>query len=283
MTVGKETDMERVAVLGAGGKMGFRIVRALAAGRITVTCVETGEPGIERLTAAGFAPVPQSSALQDADAVIVALPDRLIGKVLPSVVGDLRPGTMVVCLDPAAPYSGQLPERNDITYFVTHPCHPSIFGDEATEAGRRDHFGGIAAQAVVCALMQGPEPDYARGERIARIIFAPVNRTHRVTVEQMAILEPALSETLCVTLLSALRQGLDEAVSRGVPEAAARDFLLGHIRVESAILFNEIDARLSDGAIKAAERGASRILQPDWKRIFEPAAIEAEIRAIVDG
>ena len=26
---------------------------------------------------------------------------------------------MVICLDPAAPYGGELPERSDITYFVT--------------------------------------------------------------------------------------------------------------------------------------------------------------------
>ena len=40
--------------------------------------------------------------------------------------------------------------------------------------------------------MQGPEEDYARGEAIARAMYAPVMRSHRVTVEQMAILEPAL-------------------------------------------------------------------------------------------
>jgi hypothetical protein len=35
-------------------------------------------------------------------------------------------------LDAAAPHAGELPERDDITYFVTHPCHPPIFNDETT-------------------------------------------------------------------------------------------------------------------------------------------------------
>ena len=33
-------------------------------------------------------------------------------------------------LDAAAPHAGELPERDDVTYFVTHPCHPPIFNDE---------------------------------------------------------------------------------------------------------------------------------------------------------
>ena len=40
--------------------------------------------------------------------------------------------------------------------------------------------------------MQGPESHYRLGEDVARTIFAPVMRSHRVTVEQMAILEPVL-------------------------------------------------------------------------------------------
>ena len=53
--------------------------------------------------------------------------------------------------------------------------------------------------------MQGPEEHYARGEEIARTIWAPVMRSHRVTVEQMAMLEPGLSETVCATLLADAR------------------------------------------------------------------------------
>ena len=68
--------------------------------------------------------------------------------------------------------------------------------------------------------MQGPEADYATGEAIAKIIWAPVMRSHRVTVEQMALLEPGLSETVCATLLAVMREAMDEVVRRGVDPAA---------------------------------------------------------------
>ena len=109
---------------------------------------------------------------------------------------------MVIVLDAAAPFAGHLPKRPDLTYFVTHPCHPPIFNDETDLEAKTDYFGGIKAkQHIVSALMQGPEEDYAKGEAIARTIWAPVMRSHRVTVEQLAMLEPGLSETVCASLL----------------------------------------------------------------------------------
>ena len=52
---------------------------------------------------------------------------------------------------------------------------------------------------------------------------------HRVTVEQMAILEPALSETVAATCIAVIREAMEEAIARGVPAEAARDFLMGHV------------------------------------------------------
>jgi len=99
--------------------------------------------------------------------------------------------------------------------------------------------------------MRGPDADYALGEAIARAMFAPTLCSHRVTVEQMATLEPALSESVCGTLLLALRQALDEAVRRGVPRDAAFDFLFGHINVELAIAFELVPgAVFSDAALE---------------------------------
>ncbi len=74
-----------------------------------------------------------------------------------------------MCLDPAAPHGGELPEREDISYFVVHPCHPPVVNDETDPETRRDFFGGTKAkQNLVCALMQGPEEDYAQGEAMSR-------------------------------------------------------------------------------------------------------------------
>jgi hypothetical protein len=174
--------------------------------------------------------------------------------------------------------------RDDLSYFATHPCHPPVFSDETDPEAQRDFFGGVKAkQNVVCALIRGTDEDYARGEALVRVMFAPVMKVHRVTVEQMAILEPALSETTSQTCLQVVREALDEAIRSGVPAEAARDFLLGHIRIQLAIFFNEVDVQFSDGARKAMDRARSQIIQPDWKKVFEPENIRECLDAITRG
>jgi hypothetical protein len=244
--------------------------------------VEVSEAGRERLkTGLGFDAVSPEAALDGADVVILAVPDTHIGKVAASIEKQLRPGTMVVALDAAAPFAGHLPNRPDLTYFVTHPCHPPIFNDETEMAAKRDFFGGVKAkQHIVSALMQGPEADYAKGEAIAKVIWAPVMRSHRVTVEQMALLEPGLSETMCASLLVAMRDGLDEVVRRGVDRQAALDFLLGHMNVLGAVIFGETQGVFSDACNKAIEFGKPVLMRDDWKRIFEPDEIAASIKRI---
>ena len=154
----------------------------------------------------GLTSVEAPEALKSADVVILAVPDNRIKQVASGLEGDLRPGTMVVVLDAAAPFAGDLPKRDDLVYFVTHPCHPPVYNDEADLEARRDFFGGVKAkQHIVCALMQGPESAYALGEKVARAIYAPVMRSHRVTVDQMAILEPVLSETIGATCVTVIR------------------------------------------------------------------------------
>jgi hypothetical protein len=272
-----------IALFGAGGKMGCRITDNLKdAPDFQMLYVEPSESGLTRLRQRGLSPTPYQQAAATADVAVLAVPDALIGKIAPTqVVPFLKKGAMIICLDPAAPFAGVLPPRHDITYFVTHPCHPPVFNDETDPEARRDFFGGVKAkQNIVCALMRGPEEDYARGEAIARRMFAPVMKAHRITVEQMAILEPALSETVAATLLSAIREAMDEAVKAGVPFEAARDFLLGHIRINLGMFFGEIDTPLSDGAKLAVAHASKQLLTPHWKRVFEPAAIRDSIYAI---
>ena len=80
----------------------------------------------------------------------------------------------------------------------------------------------------MCCLAQGPEEAYVLGEEIARTIYKPVMKSHRCSVEQMAILEPVLSETMLGTCLTILREATDEAV-RLVPPI--------QVTLESAIEF----------------------------------------------
>ncbi|MCA9170283.1 MAG: semialdehyde dehydrogenase [Planctomycetales bacterium] len=277
--------MIKLAIFGAGGNMGTRASKTLVGdANYEVLHVETGEAGIKRLAETGLTPIPCDEALAQADTVLFALPDHLIGAIAQEIVPKMRPGTLVICLDPAAPYNEKLPRRDDIAYFVTHPSHPPIFNDETDPEVRRDFFGGgLAKQSIVSALMQGTDEDYAKGEAISRKLFGPILRSHRLTVEQMAILEPALAETLAATCLTIIRQGMDESIRRGVPAEAARDFLMGHLNIELAIIFNETDWNFSKGCQQAIQEAIPVLFKEDWKRIFEPEELRASVARITGG
>lgn len=276
--------MHTIALFGAAGKIGARIAQKLRDNpEIDALYVEKGEVGLARLRERGLSPTTQAEAIRRADTVVLAIPDTLIGTVAHAIVPKLNPGTLVMLLDPAAAHGGELPEREDVAYFVVHPCHPPLINDETTPEARNDFFGGVAKQAIVCALMQGTDQDYERGEWIARKMFAPILRAHRITVEEMAILEPAMAETTILTCMSVIKEAIDEAVNRGVPKQVAYDFALGHLRVNLGILFNYIDAEISEGAKLALERARREIMQPDWKKVFEPENVMAQVEAIVSG
>ncbi len=276
--------MSTMALFGAAGKMGVRIGAALqACPDDELLYVEAGEAGLARLRQQGIEPALPEQAACAADVLILAVPDRLIAAVSAQVVPLMRSGGMLICLDPAAPLAGVLPARPDVSYFIVHPCHSPILGDEPTPEARADFFGGVARQNIVCALLQGCEDDYRRGEALARRMFAPVMRAHRLTVEQMALLEPAMSETAALTLLCAVREAMDEAIARGVPAAAAGDFMLGHLNAIVHILFGDSGVEVSDGARLAVARARPLLLQPDWKQVFEPHSVREQVEAIIKG
>jgi hypothetical protein len=276
--------MTKVALLGAGGKMGVRLATNLQGSRFDVDHVEVSEEGRQRLkSAVGAECVDQDRALARADVIVMAVPDRLIGRIAHGIVDQVRPGTAFIVLDAAAPHAGEMPDRPDVTYFVTHPCHPPIFNDETDEAAKKDFFGGIAAmQHIVCALMQGPEEHYALCEEVARTIYKPVMNAHRCTVEQIAILEPALSETVAITMCLALREATDEAVRRGVPRQAAFDFMLGHLNIGLSIAFEVFpEGRFSDGALHAIAQAKPQIFKDGWlERVFSPDAVLQSVKEI---
>ncbi|UIJ45248.1 NAD(P)-binding domain-containing protein [Sphingomonas cannabina] len=274
--------MVAIALFGAGGKMGARLSRNLKSSEYDVRHVELSETGRARLRdELGIECVDQAAALEGVDVVILAVPDTHVGKVAHEISPALKAGTMVVALDAAAPFAGHFPDRSDLTYFVTHPCHPPIFNDETDPAARDDRFGGLhARQSIVSALMQGPEEHYDLGEEIAKVIWAPILRSHKVTVEQMALLEPGLSETVCASLLDVMREAMDEVVDRGVPAEAARDFLLGHMNILAAVIFKHVPGVFSDACNKAITFGKPALMREDWKKVFEPDELAASIQRI---
>ncbi|MDB5629293.1 MAG: hypothetical protein JWQ51_1633 [Tardiphaga sp.] len=271
-----------IALLGAGGKMGVRLSKNLMGSPYTVRHVEPGSAGRQRLKdELGLDTVSVDTALEGAQAVILAVPDTIIGKVATDILPKLKPGTMVIMLDAAAPFAGHLPARDDLVYFVSHPCHPVIFDAAVHTPGQQDYFGGVSApQSIVSALMQGPEEAFGLGEEIAKTIYQPIVRSYRVTVEQMALLEPGLSETVCATLLAVMKEAMDHVVARGVPADCARDFLLGHMTILSAVTFNQIEGQFSDACNKAITFGKPRLMRDDWKKVFDHDEIAESIRRI---
>lgn len=276
-----------ITLMGAGGKMGCRIADQLDGNeRYEMRYVEPSEEGRDQLTERGLAVQSEAEALDGTDVVVMAIPDELIGPITDDIVPKVDSGTIFVLLDPAAAYADVLHDRKDITYFLAHPCHPSFFTAETDMDGENtDWFGGQGRdpQDIVCALHQGPSDDYAKGEAVARDLYRPVRNAHRVTTEQMALLEPALVESLLATCLYAIRNGYKRVVEMGVPEDAAREFLFGHLRIELGIVFGYTDFPFSDGAQQAVEEAREEIFRSDWEdRIFDIPSVQDSAKAISD-
>lgn len=274
--------MLNVAIWGAAGNMGTRACRRLSENpKYNILRVEPMPAGVDKLKARGDVATPPDEAAKAADVIVLAIADKFIQPVAADLVPRMKAGAMLLMLDPAAAYAGIIPERSDISIFVTHPTHPPVFNDETDPEARRDYFGaGKARQSIVNALVQGPESDYAVGEEVARTYFSPILRSHRVTLEQMAILEPAMSETCSATFIVAMKEAMDEAVKRGVPREAAFDFLMGHINVQLAIVFEQIDWKMSEGAYHVIREAQRRIFKPDWKGVFDRDELKASVRGI---
>src|SRR5712691_8788844 len=163
--------MITITLLGAGGKMGLRITDNLRKTDYDVRYVEISDRGKAGLAERGITAISAEEALSQSNTVVMALPDNRIGRITGDLNRHFKPGAMLIALDIAAPLAGDLPQRDDLVYFVTHPCHPSVFGGESEKDAQNDFFGGVSArQNVVCSLVQGAEENYEIGEKIARAI-----------------------------------------------------------------------------------------------------------------
>nr|BAT27583.1 hypothetical protein [Aureimonas frigidaquae] len=265
--------------------MGFRITRKLVDAGYDVRAIEIGEPGRARLAEAGITAVDRDAGVSGARVVVLALPDNVIGGVAAELSPLLAPGTMLLILDAAAPYAGDLPkDRPDLTYFVGHPCHPPLFNDETDWAARRDYHGGIARQSIVCALMQGPEEDYALGEEICRAMWSPIIDAWRVTVEQLAILEPGLSEMVAMPFVDTMVEAVEECERvYGIPRQAALDFLIGHLNVEIAMWFGYSPKVPSDAALRLMRFAKGVVVRDEWREALSPAKVREASELIVYG
>ncbi len=273
--------MEKVCLIGAAGTVGRGIARKLEVARdCKVLHVETGA-GVGQLKDWGYEPVPLDDALTEATVVILAVPDDVIAPLALLVGEKVQAGGLLIVPDAVAAYAGQLPRREGLATFVTHPCHPSVFAAQGDANRERDYFGGASEQAIVCCLVHGTSLDFDRGEALAKIIWGPVTKSHRVTLEQMILLEPVLSEVVALACVAVVKEALEEVIRRGVPSEAARDFVVGHLNLDLAAVFGEIDDTLSASAHRMLEAGKAAIIQPSWRTVFEPEAIAGFMNAIL--
>ena len=279
--------MTEVTVLGAGGNMGRRITRTLRDNpQYTLRLVEPGERGRSLIEESGLQVVDQAEGLAGTDVVVFAVPDKIVRGIAAEVIPLLDPSTSVLFLDPAAVAANRVPRRDDISCFVTHPTHPPLYSllGEEDPAARRDYWGGgLATQAIVFAVAWGDEGQATLVENLAIDMFEPVSQSYRITVDQMALLEPALTETLTNGCIAVIREGMERVVAAGVPEEATRQFLMGHLQIGIALIFEQFDWRLSEGAQLALNRSREQLFKDDWHQIFERDAVMESLKQITGG
>lgn len=267
-----------VAVIGAGGKMGTRVSNNLAKSGYRALYSETSPAGQERIRKLGRTVTAAEQAVPDADVVILAVPDTALGAVSEALVPTMKPGAVLLTLDPAAAYAGLLAQRDDIHYAVAHPCHPSVFLERTTPEEWADTFGGVAAPQEVVAAYEGDDEEVRRlAEDVISTIYAPVIAVHWVTVKQLAVLEPTLVETIACMIGAFLNEALDETVNTaGVPREAARAILHGHTWIA---LTNGLRGSnpFSDACHIAMDYGREKIIKDDWKQIFADSELDSVI------
>ena len=256
-----------IYILGAGGKMGDRITNSLIRSGITPAQYEISDSGIEIIHEKGLDITPPEQAMPQADVAIFALPDRLLGKLTAEYVPLAKPGSLIILLDPAVVFAREAYLRNDCTTAVMHPCHPQLFFEQPNEEARNDHFGGIAGlQDIVISFVNGERKLFDEvAMPLSRLMFSPVMNSFEITVEKMALLEPSATEVINTSLIQAMRVTMDEVVRAGIPEAAAKSFVLGHMQQGLAVYFLNTNP-ISDAAQLAARAGWKAIIKPDWKQ-----------------
>lgn len=275
----------RVAVIGAGGKMGTRTSRNLAknADKYDLMLVENAPKGIESIHERGLEVTPVEEALEKAQVVIFAVPDTLIQKLSAIYVPMLKPGTGFLILDPAAAVAKELTLRDDCTFGVAHPCHPSFFLDQDTKEARMDRFGGDGGkQDIVMSKISGEDGVFAVMQETARIMYA-AEHAYVMTSEQIAFLEPTLVELLGATCLYAMAETVDEAERRGINRDAAVSFMTGHVYNLCANFLGYIPGKppVSDACKVAIGLGNRLVLRDDWKEIWKDEVLHKVIATML--
>lgn len=271
----------KVAVVGAGGKMGTRTSNnlALVLDEIELYFVESGAKGIQSIKDRGFVATTAEESVPKADVVVLAVPDTLIKVISVGIVKLMKKGAGMIILDPAAAVAKEVALRDDCTFAVAHPCHPSYFIDQDTYEARHDYFGGLGGkQDIVMSKIQGDDEVFKNLRFVAEKMYAPVEHSFVMSSQQIAFLEPTLVELLGATCLYAMAETVQEAEKRGIQKEAAISFLTGHIYNLSANFLGLLgDTPVSDACKVAIGLGNKLVLRDDWKQIWNDDVLEKVI------
>ncbi|VBB07226.1 phosphogluconate dehydrogenase (decarboxylating) c-term [Lucifera butyrica] len=274
-----------VSVIGAGGKMGTRVTNNLSKhpDKVELYFCENSRFGIEAIKERGFAVTDAEVCVPKSDIIVLAVPDKIIYDVSVGIVKMMVPNTSLIILDPAAAVAKELALRDDCTFVVTHPCHPSYFLDQDTYEARHDYFGGIAGkQDIVISKILGTDENFAKARMVSEMMFAPVVNSYVMGIRDIAFLEPTLVEILGATTLYAMAETVKEAERRGIPKAAAESFLAGHIYNLSANFLGKLgNTKVSDACLVAIELGNRLVLREDWKRIWDEQVLDDVITTML--
>ena len=277
----------KVAVIGAGGKMGTRTSNNLItkfADKFEVKLVETYPPAVKRIEEERHLQVtPVQKALAFAEVVVFAVPDTLIKKLSAEYVPLLQPHTTFLILDPAAAVAKELTLRADCTFAVAHPCHPSYFKWQKEKEAYADRFGGEGGhQDIVMSKIMGEDAQFALAQETARCMYR-ADKAFVLTTEQIAFLEPTLVEVLGASTLYAMAETVKEGERRGIPKEAAVSFLTGHIFNLTANFLGYLPENppVSDACKIAIDIGNRLVLRSNWQRIWEDDTLKKVIATML--
>lgn len=132
-----------VCIIGAGGTMGYKTSRNLLRkqDKYELSVCEIDPDAIGKLEKIGLHVTDMDAAVPNADVVVPAINDSGLKALAPKVLACMKPGAAMVILDPASVINGEIPQRNDCTLAICHPCHPSFFLDQDTPEARADKYG----------------------------------------------------------------------------------------------------------------------------------------------
>lgn len=272
------SDALKIAVIGAGGKMGMRVSANLQRSDWDVVYTEQNPEGVKRNEAQGRKITSNEDAVPGADVVIFAVPDTALNPVTTAIVPMMKPDSVVLTLDPAAAYANQLFMRDDLTYVVAHPTHPSVFLERTTPEEWADTFGGEAArQNSVAAMFTESDKWKPIAEKVIATMYGPVEKVYWASVHDLAVLEPTLNETIGCMIGQFLKDAMDYTVEvTDMDEATVKAMFYGHVYIA---LTNALRGSnpFSDACLLAMDYGREAIIKDDWKRIYDDKDLDIVI------